>query len=310
MAKKIIGIIVAALMVTSLFFVFVPGVKADSSDVKILSYSWYVSPADSYTSWQGELVVVGEIQNIGTSVIDLPWVQAVAYSADGTPLASVYNSAYVKDMLPQQKAPFYLEFTADAVMPDSNYTGITWVPLVDHVEVAVGYAASAEDQMYRGVTLTGKTSYSMNGVYTVTGIIENNGSKLAGKVWAVTTFYDASGTAVAVNYTNFLTSSLAPGSTIPFTATPIDNTASLSGKIESYSVIVQNLPPDDTTSASPTPPISGTPSASPSGSLQPSQSPGSSSQPTGSNDLLYALVGAAVVVVVVVAMLIIRKRRM
>ena len=61
----------------------VPKAKADMSDVKILSYSTYVSPADSYTSYAGDFIVVGEIQNQGTEVFDLPQITATAYTSDG-----------------------------------------------------------------------------------------------------------------------------------------------------------------------------------------------------------------------------------
>ena len=315
MDKKTLGIFICALIVVSSFALFSPNAKGDPSDIKVLSYSWYISQADSYTSLQGELVVVGEIQNIGSSIIGVPWVNAVAYSADGAALAAAYNPAYVNYMLPQQKAPFYLVMGETSVDPNGNYTGLTWVPLVDHVEISIGYSPNAtEDEMYRGVSISGKTAFNMNGVYTVTGIILNNGSETAGRVWTVTTFYDSSQTVVAVNFTDFLTDQLAPSKTVSFSATPMDNAASLSTKIDSYSVIVQEMPAEPNVSASPSPSIStsplptSSPTVLPSNTGTPSQSPGTN-QPALSDDLIYALVGAAVIVVLISVMLLVRRRR-
>ncbi len=313
MKKKIVAIFLTALSIAFLCLVLAPNVKADASDVKILSYNWYISPADSYMNYAGDFIVLGEIQNIGTSPLDLPFIRAIAYTKDGEAAAVMYNSAWVKYLLPQQKAAFYLDFTAQSSLPEGNYSGtLNWIPVFDHVEVFPGYANSTADQMYRGLAILAKTSYHVSGTpYTVTGIIQNNGSEPSGKLWAVTTFYNSTGSAIAVNVTNFLADSLAPNQTIPFTATPMDNTAALSSQIESYSILIQNMPYDASAIASPTPSSSQTPNtspeASPSGSEQPEQT--SSPKPFSiSSDILYAIIGAIVIAVAIVAMLFIRKK--
>ena len=288
-------------------FLAIPKAKADMSDVKILSYSTYVSPADSYTSYAGDLIVVGEIQNQGTEVFNLPQITAVAYTADGTALASTGNSAYVKDLLPGQKAPFYIDFTVDSTDPNGNYSGtLGWIAVFDHVQLSL-WAEATNDTMYRGVTVQAKTSYTVNGVYSVTGYLQNTGSNLTGNVWAVTTFYNSTGGVVAANYTQFLTHSMAPNASLPFTATPMDNTAALSGEIASYSVIVQNMDYQPPASTTPTPTDSGsTPTPVVSPSTQPTATP---TPQGGSNTLLYAGLGAVIIVVAIAAMLVIRKRR-
>ncbi len=46
-----------------------------------------------------------------------------------------------------------------------------------------------------------------SGLYVVRGTVVNNWQHLvAQQPWVVTTFYDASGTVVGLNFTNFLTS--------------------------------------------------------------------------------------------------------
>ncbi len=313
--KKIAIFLVIILSISSLYVIVAPKAKADPSDIKILSYSWYVSAAGNYpTSSAGDLVVVGEIQNVGTQPIDLPWVQAVAYTKDGQAAAVVYTTAYVKDLLPQQKAPFYLDFDIDA-STGGNYSGtLAWIPLLDHVTATPGYANATADQMYRGLTLAAKTSFTSGNAFTVTGIIQNNGSQLTGNVWAVTTFYNSTGGAIAVNTTDFLANSLAPGSTIPFTATPMDNTAALSSQIESYSVLIQTMPPQDLPSSSPTPTASQSPSSSPTAtpviSAEPTQSSEGQQQSSSSLDLVYIVVALVVAAVVIVAaFVLLRKKR-
>ena len=67
-----------------------PRVKADASEAKILSYSWYVAPANtaSQAQYAGDLIVIGEVQNIGTNTIGNVAIGADAYNSTGGFLAS------------------------------------------------------------------------------------------------------------------------------------------------------------------------------------------------------------------------------
>src|SRR5512138_2601708 len=131
--KALVIVLAAALAISSLAALGVQTVKADYSDIKILSYSTYISPGPSSTSYGGDLVVVGEVQNRGNSVFELAQITAIAYTKDGTPVANVFNSAYVKDLLPGQKAPFYMDFNVYSTDPNGNYTGtVAWIPDFDH----------------------------------------------------------------------------------------------------------------------------------------------------------------------------------
>ena len=312
MKKTIITAVFLVILAIGAFGVIAaPKVNAQSQDIKILSYSTYFAPADSYTSNRGDLVVVGEIQNTGSQIIDLPYLYAVAYTNNGTAVAQVDNTAFVKSMFPGTTAPFYMDFTYASSYPDTEYTNnLNWVPLFDHVIVGVGYAAPANDTQYRGLTIQGKTSYLSSDAFTVTGIIQNSGAQTIGKVWAVTTFYNSTGGVIAANYTVFLTQSLAPNATIPFTATPMDNTAALSNSIASYSVLIQSSPLEATATPTSTASPGVSPTVAPSGSTQPS--PSQTSGPTDgsmNSTLTYAAVGAVVVVVVILAMVLIKKRQ-
>ena len=196
----------------------------------------------------------------------------------------------------------------------NSYSGdMTWDTMVDHVDLRVVYANATTVQMNPGLVIAGNTSFpdpSQNGLLTVTGIVRNAGNQTAGKVWVVTTFYNASGTAIAVNYTNFLVAdTLPPQGTISFQATPMDY-AKLTSQITSYNLLIQSKDPVANPSVTPSPSetANSSPSASPANSQQPQQTsnPG---QFTLSSDVTYAIIGAIVIVVVIVAMLFIRKRR-
>ena len=64
----------------------------------------------------------------------------------------------------------------------------------------------ANQTMYSGLTIpTASTSaIDSSGTYTVTGTVENTGDQTTGYVWVVATFYNASGTVVGLNYTDYL----------------------------------------------------------------------------------------------------------
>jgi hypothetical protein len=307
--KKITIIIVALLMVSSCAVFGVPRAKADMSDVKILSYNTYLSPANSATNYAGDLIVVGELQNTGTAeVFDLPQISAIAYTTDGLSVAAAYATAYVKDLLPQQKAAFYIDFSPASSDPNGNYSGtLGWLPMFNHVTLNV-WAQATNDTMYRGLAVAGSTSYSVNGVYSVTGYVQNTGGQLTGNVWVVTTFYNASGSVIAANYTNFLTHSLAPNASISFLATPMDNTAALSSQIANYSVLVQTMPYEAPVTSAPTASPSSSSSPTPTATTPPVDTTGSQGSSL-SPDLIYIIGGVVVIVVVIALMFVIRKRK-
>ena len=297
--KALVIFLAAALAVSSLAVLGIPTAKADYSDIKILSYSTYISPGPSSTSYGGDLVVVGEVQNQGNSVFELAQITAVAFTKDGQPVANVFNSAYVKDLLPGQKAPFYMDFNVYSTDPNGNYSGtLDWLTQYDHVQLSV-WAQETNDTMYRGVQVLGSTSYNVNNVYAVTGYVQNTGTELTGNTWVVTTFYNATGGVIACNYTNFLTRSFAPNASLSFTATPMDNTAALSSQIANYSTIVQTMPYDASANATPTPVTTTTPQ----------QTTGPQTNNATDETILYAVIGVVVIVVAIVAMLFVRRRR-
>jgi hypothetical protein len=284
--KTIVVVILAALTLAAFSMLLSPSARAETSEAKILSYSWHVAPANAVLpEYLGDLVAVGEIENVGSNVIGSVFVIGAAYNSTGAILDSNGADAYAYYLLPGQKAPFYIDF-----IPENSITkDQSWIPSVSNVNIEIGHVIDTNATIYSGLTSTVTSASNVDGAFTVKGIVQNTGHDPANNVWAITTFYNASGTVVSLNFTTVLSNSLAPGDSVPFTATPTDNSAMLSSEITNYSLLIQSTPP--TTSASPSP------------------SP-SSPQTSFSTVLIYAVVGTVVIVgVAVAALAFLRKRR-
>ncbi|MGA3291187.1 MAG: FxLYD domain-containing protein [Candidatus Bathyarchaeia archaeon] len=298
--KKIITAVILVVLIVATFSMLLsaPSVKAATSEAKVVSYTWYEAPADTVIAgYIDDLVAVGEIQNVGSNVIGYVDIRGTAYNSTGHVLNSASGTAYGNNLLPDQKAPFYLDFNPqDSVTQDNTY-----VSSVTNVTVFVSYVNNATVTPYSGLSIVGPNAIDSGGTYSVTGTVQNTGDETVGNVFVVTTFYNTSGTVVSMNYSeDFLSTSFAPGASAPFTATPTDNSAQLSSEIANYSTLIQSSP--IATSATPTPSASPSPTATL--SAQPTQSPAPSS-----SGLIYAAVGAIVVVVVVLAALLLLRMR-
>ena len=304
--NKTLTVFLAALSIAALCIASVPNVLGEPTDIKILSYSWYVSPNTSTNA--GDLIVIGEVQNTGSSILEYVTVQGVAYATDGQAQAYAYSTAYVDHILPEQKAPFYMDFSST-----SSFSGnLSWIYLgIDHFVLSVISANEVTEQQYPDLAVVANTSYvDTDGIYAVVGYIQNTGINSTGKVWVVGTFYNASGAAILAGYSNFLTDSLSPNSTVQFSVSPRDSIAQLTSQITSYSLLIQSQEP--TADSTPTPTASQSSSPSPTASPSSSEIPSQSQAPqSGSplSSLVYVVVGLAVVVVAVVVVLLLRMRR-
>ncbi len=289
--KTIVVVILAALTLAAFSMLSGPSVRAAASEAQVLSYSWYVAPSSTVIAAEvGDLIAVGEVQNIGSNVIGNVTIEGTALSSTGQTLATTSSPAFVYHMLPGQKAPFYLDFTAQS----STSQDLSWVSSVSTVTVSVSSVEDTNATQYSGLTIPnpgGNTSYiDSNGTYTVYGTFVNTGNQAAVDPWVVATFYNASGKVIGLNYTEYLTDSLAPGDPARFFATPTDNTAQLSSEIASYTLQIDSL--TMTNSTSPT----SSPTASPSTS-------------TAQLPTLPIVVVVVVVVVVIAALMLLRKRQ-
>ena len=287
--KKILAVIIIAALVLAAFTLLAGNVKADTSEATVVTYSQYVAPSTStLASAPGDLIVVGELRNIGANIIGNVTVQGSALSANGQTLAVTSSQAFTYYMLPGQKAPFYLDFAAQS----SSTQDLSWVPSVTHVMISVTSVQDVSSRQYADV----KVGYDINytddsGLYVVRGTVENTGNIVAQEPWVVTTFYDASGTVVGLNFTDFLTSSLSPNGGVLFFATPADNNTQLTSQIVNYAFQVDSLTLTNSTSTSPTPTSTG------------------STSPTGQIPILPIVIVVVLVVVAVAALMLFNSRR-
>jgi hypothetical protein len=289
--KKTAVILLIVALILAAFTLLAGNVNAQSSAVTVTTHSQYVAPSTTTMAVApGDLVVVGEVRNIGATVVGNVTVQGTALSANGQTLAITSSQAFVYYMAPGQKAPFYLDFTAQS----SSTQDLSWVPSVSQVIVSVTSVQDAGKSQYKDLSV----DYDMNftddsGLYVVRGTIVNTGSLVAEDPWIVTTFYDASGTVIGLNYTNFLTTTLSPNGGVLFFAVPADNDTQLTSKIRGYSFQIDSLTLTDTPTYSPT----STPTSS------------GSNSPAGQIPILPIVIVVVLVVVAFAALMLFRSHK-
>jgi hypothetical protein len=228
--------------------------------------------------------------------------------------------AFVNDMLPNQKAPFYMTFVLQA----DQTTGA--LPSVANVEVAVTQASTTTNYLYQGVKVINEqnsidTTTDNKGVYWVTGTVQNTGSQTSTDVRVLGTFYDSNGKVIAYggyDGADPLSTSLAPSAKADFKFGAYDYNQSIvpaEQKIASYVILVQvagpilsgtapQITPGPTTSATSSPSSTTAPSSSTSPTngptaTQPSQT-SSDNQPKTNNTTPW-LIPAVIVIVIAAA---------
>jgi hypothetical protein len=306
------------LAVSSLSLTLIPGAHSQVENVKILNYSYYVDSA-------GFLDVVGEVQNIGTNTVNPVVLTGTATTLEGEQSPS-YTRVWVLDLVPQQKAPFYMEFS-----PPQDTTN--WFSDdVGDISLTVAEANATGAYLYPDLTITsssGGVSHSGNysGAYVVNGVIQNTGTQAAANLTVVGTFFNSTGAVVGVGYTEYLTPAvLEPSASTSFLVAAFDLNQSevpAALQIKSYSLLIQvqspilqgtaPQPTPYTGSGSsggnqnPTPTQSVTSSGSPSDtSAGNSDNAGSNSQ--SNNTLIYAAIAVVAIVAVAATFLLLKKR--
>ncbi len=291
--KKTATSAIILLVALTFSLALLPGAHSEPADVKVVSYSWYMD--------SGYLMVVGEVQNIGTSVLSTVTLKGTAYASDGSQSTGGSFPVWAKFLNPQQKAPFALTIASET-STDGNWVGKT----VTKVELTIDEAATTSRHLYSDLKVIG-TTYNVNseGVYLVNGQIENFGSQTAADVTAVATFYNATGAVVGMGYTEALSSALAPSGKVSFQLNALEENMSTvpeSRRIQSYAVIVQVTGPfmqGEAPVASPTTNLGPAPTNSVSNIQNSGQLP----------QWVYAAVIAIVIIAVVGALLMLRRRK-
>jgi hypothetical protein len=299
--KKSAFSVLIAVSTTVLCLALIPNVLSQPENVTFLSYSDY----EIYYFTSPYLIVVGEAQNTGPNVIDYIIVTGTFYAPDGTVYASSSAKAFITQILPQQKTPFYITFTPYDIVSDTNWT----FQEVTNFTLTVSYANPTDTRQYQDLAIINDSlGIDDAGYYRVTGTVKNTGSQATNRTYVVATFYNSTGSVVAVGHTDYLTpTSIPAGGTASFTIYPTDYDR-VYEKISSYSLVIQTelTAPE----ATPTP----TPTASPTASPTPTPSPTASPSPTptesgkGTDTYMYIAAVAIVIVVVGILALIFRNR--
>jgi flagellar basal body-associated protein FliL len=291
--KTITFLIIVALILPSLMMFSTSTVKAQgsTSEAQVVSYRSYTAPSNTNLgATAGDLIVVGEVQNVGSNVISNITVQGVGLSSSGQTLATVVSQAFVYDMLPGQKAPFYLDLSIG-----SSTQGQNLASSVSTFNISVTSVTDTFERQYTGLNIPEGGSTGIldpsTGVYTAVGTIVNNGTQTTGPVWAVISYYDSAGKFLTFNFTNYLSNSLRPGDATRFLAVPVDDTTDLSNQIASFSPTIDSLPG----------PQSGQPTSTPTNTT-----PSTSSTPL---PILPIVIVIVIVVAAIAALMLLRRRQ-
>jgi uncharacterized protein YraI len=155
-----------------------------NNKIELISYSTYYSST-------GDLIVLGEVMNIGESVLKSVEVTITLRDEDGNLLD--FDSSYVYTpwqhnlwntgvLYPDELAPFRISF-------DDAGKWVELIPDVDFVEAR----ESDYRKHYRDITIINHVGRSVNTFiynYQITGELENTGDLSSGDVWIVATLYD------------------------------------------------------------------------------------------------------------------------
>jgi hypothetical protein len=285
--KKTAIISIIMLLMFSLPLILAPGANSQltplspntqlNSNIVVTSYGWHIL---SY----GVLDVVGEVQNIGPNTVDPVGLTGTVFSSTGEEIAFSGCQVFVSHLLPQQKAPFLMEFS-----PPGEQTG--WgAEDVGAVEFK-GIGNETSFYMYSDLTITSRHSSigsteGLEGAYIVNGQLKNTGTQTATGVTVVATFFNKDNTVVAIGHSDYLSRSLAPSASVNFEFSALDvnqTEATADTKIASYTLLVQGGGPI----------LEGTPIVSDS----PTQD---SSQPGNPVGLPFSLTQIAIIIGVVV----------
>jgi len=299
-----------ALTLISLALTSVPSAFSQTDqtqNIKILSYSYYVDN-------QGILDVVGEVQNTGTSTVTTVILTGSIIDSNGADQADSYTEIGVVPMPvtylnPGQIAPFYMEF----FQPKESSDGSWGTVYVSSVHLAVAQANATDNYQYPNLTVANSNSYigstaSDTGVYWVAGDVENTGSQTAQNITVFGTFYNSTGSVVAVGY-SATDPNLAPSTEDSFKlgAFDINQTGIVTEeKITKYSLLIQA---DGPLLQGTAPAVSSSPNVTNSPPPTQPTTVNSNSNKSSNATVIYALIVAVILIAAAAALLFLRKSK-
>lgn len=201
MKKTLTCLLIILVVASSLTLTFAPNVSSQTPNVQIL---------DNYTFYQdsiGYLVVIGEIQNTGSSVVAN--ISIAGSIATDQVTAQGSGVVYANYLLPGQKAPFYMEF-----YPQGSGSALWSSVTKQDIQIAVYKAEQSSQYPYQDVQITSSDATpKANGEYWVTAELKNNGIQTAKNVIVVATFFNSEGLPIATGYIDPVVASLEVGAT-------------------------------------------------------------------------------------------------
>ena len=290
----------------------IPFVNGQAQSIKVLNYT-------HYTDSLGYFIIVGEVQNQGPNTIQNIILTGSITDSNNAQTYS-YSQVWGKYIIPQQKAPFYMEFSSQA--EDGSFlTDISEAKINVHMaEPTAKYQypdlAIANDQSYIG-TNHGKPATSTTpsdgdfGVFWVTGNLKNVGSSIATSITIFGTFFNAKNEPVAVGFSEEI-GQISPSQAVPFKLGAFDQNQSVvpdDKKIVTYSLLIQaggplleGNPPIPIITPSP-PPISNT-------TPLPTNNDNENQIDSflGSTEV-YALIAAIIIVLIVSTILLLKRQK-
>ena len=252
--------------------------------------------------------MVGQIKNVGQDVIDQVILTGTATTTDQLQQGS-YTKVWVSNLIPQQKAPFYMEFPP----PQDAYGQSSWYgSSIADISINVALANATSGYQYPDLKITSSqgsvgTSGDFAGAYLAKGTIQNTGSQAATNVTVVGAFFNSTGAVVGVGYTNYLSPrTLNPGESTSFQVAALDLNQSevpSSLKITSYELLVQTEAPIlQGTAPQPTPYIG-------SGIGNQNQTPTLTLGQTTQLPLVYIAIVSVIIIAVAATFLFFKRRR-
>ena len=208
------------LTLLSLGLILVPSAFSQTSqtqDIKIVGYSYYFDH-------QGNLDVVGEVQNVGPNTITSVFLSRFNHRLKWCGSSRFLTQVWVH--IPCSTAESAL---LHAVPFANNSPDGTWGTVKSLMLTSRFIAANATSSyQYPDLKITSESasidkSGNYNGAYLVNGTIKNTGSQTAQNIWVVGTFYNSTGAVIAVGYTSYLTpASLSPSGKVSFRNSAFD----------------------------------------------------------------------------------------
>jgi len=221
MKRASVCIFSAILVFASLVLISFPSTASQppepDSNIKVIDYNWYLEST-------GTLVAVGVAQNTGPYTYRNITLAGTVFTQDDATVYS-YTVVWVSNLLPNQKAPFYMQFD-----PRDTFYGSFIGVEISKIDFIAYPSEKTQNYLYPEVIVQNSDGWiDTDGAFYVSGTVKNTGTQDAKDVIIVATFYNKAGKIVSVGNTG-----------IPITPNPIPPEGTANFKVGAWD-LNQNL---------------------------------------------------------------------